>query len=338
LRDANTTLHLPPGYHRLEFDFTAPDLTAPENVHFRYRLAGFDKHWIDAGTERSATYSVPPGNYRFQVAACNSDGIWEKDDASLAFVIAPFFWQTWWFDCIVILAFTLAVIRVVRYVSFRRLRSRLQALEQQAALDRERARIARDLHDDLVTHLTKIVLLSGLAQRDIAKPEKAEEHVEKISAASRRVIKSLDEAIWAVNPRNDNLPHLVSYLGQFAVEFLQTADIRCRAELPEHPPHHGVPAKTRHNLFLAVKEALNNIVRHSEAKEVRLRIAVDGDQLNITLEDNGRGIAKAERNDGEDGLQNMRRRMEEIGGKFDFDSAPGNGTRIFFECHWRNGD
>jgi signal transduction histidine kinase len=272
------------------------------------------------------------------VSACNSDGVWSETGSTLAFTVAPFFWQTWWFRGAAMLAFTLAVIGIVRYVSFRRLRSKLQMLEHQAELDRERARIARDLHDDLGTRLTKIVLLSGLARRDISIPERAGEHVEKISTAARQVIKSLDEAVWSVNPRNDNLPHLISYVGQFAVEFLQTADIRCRADLPEHPPRHGVPAKTRHNLFLAVKEALNNIVRHSNAKEVRLHVAADEEILRVTLEDDGQGIGKLEHNGCADGLQNMRKRMEEIGGEFKFESTPGNGTRISFVCPWRNGD
>ena len=338
LRNAGSKLRLPPGHHRVEFDFTAPNFTAPENVRFRYRLDGFDKHWMDAGAQRSATYILPTGSYTFEVAACNSDGIWGKTQAPLALSVAPFFWQTWWFNSVAILIFTLAVIGIVRYVSFRRLRAKLQLLEHQAELHRERARIARDLHDDLGTRLTKIILLSGLAKRDLSKPERAGDHVEKISTAARGVVKSLDETVWAVNPRNDNLPHLISYVGQFAVEFLQTADIRCRADLPEHPPRHGVPAKMRHHLFLAVKEALNNIVRHSNAKEVRLQVVADEHILRVTLEDDGYGVGKLEDNGCADGLQNMRKRMEEIGGDFKFESTPGTGTRISFVCPWRNGD
>jgi signal transduction histidine kinase/ligand-binding sensor domain-containing protein len=339
LQKSQNGLQLPPGYHRLEFDFTALSLTAPENIAFRYKLAGFDDKWTEAGAQRSATYTrLAAGDYQFQVRACNSDGVWNQSSATLAFSVAPFFWQTWWFRAAAILTFTLAVIGIVRYVSFRRLRLKLQLLEQQAALDRERARIARDLHDDLGTRLTKIVLLSGLTQRDSAVPEKVNEHVEKISSTARRVIKSLDETVWAVNPRNDTLPHLISYIGQFSVEFLQTADIRCRPDLPEHPPHHGVPAKTRHNLFLAVKEALNNIVRHSSAKEVRLRVLATEDLIHIVLEDDGKGFGKVENNGCADGLQNMRNRMEEIGGQFQFESKIGSGTQISFVCPWRNGD
>jgi len=339
LQKTQNGLLLPPGYHRLGIDFTALSFSTPENVIFRYKLVGFDDNWVEAGVQRNATYSrLAAGQYQFELRACNGDGVWSQTSTKLAFSVAPFFWQTWKFRVFALIMFTLAIVGIVRYVSFRRLRLKLQSLEQQAALDHERARIARDLHDDLGTCLTKIVLLTGLAQRDSSAPEKVSAHVGKISATARGVIKSLDETVWAVNPRNDTLPHLISYIGQFAVEFLQGADIRCRPDLPEHPPDCNVPAKTRHNLFLAVKEALNNIVRHSSASEVRLRIAVFDETLDLAFEDNGGGFGKVADNGCADGLRNMRRRMEEIGGQCRIKSEPGAGTRISFACPWRNGN
>lgn len=335
--DRRTTedgLRLPPAHRRLEFEFTALSFSAPENVRFRYRLEGFDDKWIEAGPQRSASYSrLPAGNYRFRVNACNGDGVWNETGDSLAFAVEPFFWNTWWFRS----AAVLAAAGAVYYVAMRRMRARLQLVEQQAALDKERVRIARDLHDDLGTRLTRLVLLTGLVQRDTVVEEKREENLQKLSAMAKQVIKSLDETVWAVNPRNDTLAHLINYVGQFAVEFLQAAEIRCRPELPGHPPEGAVPARTRHNLFLTVKEALNNVVRHSRANEVRLRMTVDGDRLNLVIEDNGKGFGDcASGGEGEaDGLRNMRHRMEELGGKFRIESAPGAGTRMFLECPWR---
>jgi signal transduction histidine kinase/ligand-binding sensor domain-containing protein len=334
LADAGTALRLPPRLHRLEFAFTAPSFRSPENVRFRYRLAGLDDHWTDAGTERAAAYSrLPAGRYRFEVAGCNSDGVWSQTGSSVAFVVNPFFWQTWWFR----LSAVAVAVCVARYAWFRRLRLRLQAAQQQASVERERSRIARDLHDDLGARLTRIVLLCGLARRDRSNPEKAGEHVEKLSSLSRQVIKSLDETVWAVNPRNDTLPHLIDYLGQFAVEFLEPAGITCRPELPEQPPERVVPSRTRHNLFLATKEALNNIVRHSGAREVRLRITADAYSLNVAIEDDGLGFDSAPLNGSADGLRNMRQRLEEIGGEFRVETRPGAGTRLLFGCTWRNG-
>lgn len=332
---SDARLRVPPGYHRLEFDFTALNLSAPENMRFRYRLIGFDDNWIEAGTQRDAIFTqLTPGKYQFEVAACSDDGQWSNTKATAAFVVAPFLWQTWWFRLAIAGGVIAIMIAAVRYISFRRLRLKLQLLEQQAALDKERARIAKDLHDDLGTRLTKIVLLSGLAQRDRALPEKAVEHLRKLSTAARHVINALDETVWAVNPRNDTLAHLINYIGQFAVEFLKTAEIRCRIDLPERPPRCIVPAAARHNLFMAVKEALNNIVRHSNATEVNLRIAITPDWLEICVEDNGRGLAQAVENDDADGLRNMRHRVEEIGGGFQIKSLPAAGTKVTLGYPW----
>src|SRR6185369_15178781 len=201
-------------------------------------------------------------------------------------------------------------------------------LERQAALDKERARIARDIHDDLGGTLTQVSLLSGLALRDWKSPDKSFEHVQLISTTARQVIKSLDEIVWAVNPRNDTLPELINYISQFAVDYLRTANIRCRVKALEHPPRRAVSSETRHSLFLAVKEALTNVVRHAHATEVLLRISATADSVSIAIEDNGTGFERHPNGAGADGLQNMRQRMEEIGGEFHVESMPGSGTRV----------
>lgn len=323
------SLRLPPGFHRLEFEFTPLSFGAPENTHFRYQLEGFDNHWRYAGTSRNAVYSrLPAGNYSFHVAGCNSDGIWNERGVSVAFTVAPFFWQTWWFRFAAILAFTGMVVAVVRYVSFRRLRMKLQILQQQTALDRERARIARDIHDDLGGSLTQVALLSGLALRDANAPEKSGEHVRQISTTTHQVIRALDEIVWAVNPRNDTLPDLINYLGQFAVDYLRTAGIECHVDLPDHPPRCPVTSETRHHLYLVVKETLNNITRHARATEVQLRVKVDDAAVKIIIEDDGRGLGEALNGAFADGVRNMRQRMEEINGHFHIEGAASRGTRV----------
>ncbi|HTB81593.1 MAG TPA: two-component regulator propeller domain-containing protein [Opitutaceae bacterium] len=335
LRSQPVKLKLLPDHHRLEFDFTALSFSAPENVRFSYRLVGFDDQWIDAGTQRSASYSrLPAGDYSFRVKACNSDGVWNETGAVVYFSVAPFFWQTWWFRLVGLAVFTSVIVLIVRYVSFRRLHLKVRLLKQQAALDKERARIARDIHDDLGGRLTKIVLLSGLALRERAAPEQTEVRVQEIAVTARQVIKSLDETVWAINPRNDTLPDLINYLGQFAVEFLRTAEIRCHVEMPDHPPGRAISAEARHNLFLATKEALNNIVRHAGACEVWLRVNVTLDSLNLTIEDCGQGFARLPDDAGADGIRNMRQRMDEIGGEFHIEGKPGMGTKVSFIYRW----
>ena len=221
LATLNRPLRLPPSHRHLEFDYTAFHYSDPENLHFRYQLAGFDNDWINAQAERHADYSrLTAGDYLFKVEASIGDGPWSQPVA-LVFTVAPFFWQTWWFRLGTLAMFTSFVIAIVRYVSLRRLRLKLRAAEQQAAIERERGRIARDIHDDLGNRLTEIQLLTGLAQRQLRHAEESNSVAEEISSAARQATDALDEIVWAINPRNDTLPHLINYLGQFAVEFLR---------------------------------------------------------------------------------------------------------------------
>lgn len=326
LAGPDARLQLPPGHHSLEFKFSAPNLSDPENLRFRYRLAGLDDHWVEAGTQRTATYlRLPAGSYEFQVAACNSDGVWSDTKAGVAVVVAPYVWQTWWFRFMILAAFTAAVAGIARYISIHRLRLKLQKLEQQTALERERARIARDIHDDLGGRLTELELLIELVRRTPS--EKLNGQMGEISATVRQVGASLDEIVWAANPRNDSLPHLMDYLNQYAVRFLQTADIRCRTDFPDEFPQLPMPPEARHNLFLAVKEALNNVARHAGATEIWLRASFANGLLSVVIEDNGKGFSSTAEDPCADGLRNMRQRMEEIGGSFRVETSPG-GTRV----------
>jgi signal transduction histidine kinase/ligand-binding sensor domain-containing protein len=326
----STPFTLGPDHRRLTFAFTALSFSAPHNVRFRYQLENFDDRWIEAGTQRTSSYSrLRGGDYRFRVKASNSDGVWNETGTVVAFTVAPFFWETWWFRAAMIAGFTAAVFSLARFVAGRRVQAKLRALEQQAAVERERTRIARDIHDDLGSRLTKIALLGGLANRERAEPEKVNRRMQEIADTARQLLKSLDETVWAVTPRNDNLPNLVDYLGQFVTKFLATAEIACVLDLPDDPPARPVSAEARHNLFLTVKEALTNVVKHAHAHEVRFTCRVEPAALEVVIADDGLGCADHAPDDAEaDGLRNMRQRMTLLGGRFDFVSAPGGGTRI----------
>jgi len=338
LKTLNGPLLLPPSHRHLQFGFTAFHFSAPENLHFRYQLAGFDTDWIDAGTARAAEYSrLNAGDYQFHVEASVGDGPWNPAPFTLALTVAPFFWQTLSFRAGMLVLFILTLIAVVRYISFRRLRMELRDAEKRAAVERERGRIARDIHDDLGNRLTEIQLLAGLAQRHRAAPVKTAAQVDEISSAARQATDALDEIVWAINPTNDTLPHLINYIGQFTSDFMRTAGIRCHLDLPENPPAKSVSAEVRHNLFLAVKEALSNIVRHSGATEVSLLILATDESLSVLIRDNGRGFNGEVKASGADGLENMRRRIAEIGGQFQIQSRPGDGVRVSFNGLWLAG-
>ena len=335
LVSSNVVMRLPAGHRRIEFEFAALSFNAPENMQFRYRLKDFDDDWVEAGARRSAAYSrIPSGKYVFEMTACNNDGDWNKPGARLGLVVAPFFWQTWPFRLTILAAFTVSIIAIVRYISFRRLHRRLRLLEQQAALQKERARIAQDIHDDLGANLTQIAFLGELANQDRGEPNLVGERISKISATARQAIKSLDEIVWAVNPRNDTLSHLLDYAGQFAVDYLRSIGIRCRLDYPETVPVRELSTDLRHNLFLVVKEALHNIFKHANATEVWLRVVADERALGIFIEDNGCGFASAPDDALADGLRNMKQRMTDIGGDFRVESRPGKGTKIILRLPW----
>lgn len=332
LKTLKKPLQFPPGRRKIEFEFTALNFSTPEGVRFRYRLVGYDDDWLSP-ENRSAVYSgLGRGNYQFRVQASSGNGVWNEAQSPVAFEVLPFFWETWWFRLCVVLLFTTAVIALARYLSLRRLRMKLRLVEQQAALDKERARIARDLHDDLGCSLTKAALTLDMTNRQITSTDEANGKLQNCSAMVRQIARSVDEIVWAINPRNDTLRYLIDYISQFTVEFLHAAEIKCRVDLPDNIPDVAVSPEARHNLFLVVKEALNNVTRHARAGEVHLTIALSGREMTMALDDNGCGFNGETDNASADGLRNMRQRMEELGGRFELQSRPGAGTRVAFFC------
>jgi ligand-binding sensor domain-containing protein/signal transduction histidine kinase len=327
-----------PGDKRIEFQYTALSFAAPNGVRFKYRLEGLEKGWEDAGTKRAAAYShVPPGSYHFRVIACNGDGVWNETGATAAIVVLPYFWETKWFLTFNVMAGLVAVISLVRYSERRRLRRRLEQAERERAVENERSRIAKDIHDHLGASLTEIALLSEFAQEPAASPTQARADMQKITAKARNLMQMMDEVVWAVTPKNDTLERFVTYTCSYAEEYLQTAKIACRLELPEVLPKIILTADIRHNLFLAVKESLNNIVKHAAASEARIGIALLPGLLILTIRDNGKGFLRDwAAADGEnvsagsqrDGLSNIRKRIESIAGRMELESTPGSGTRV----------
>ncbi|HVU27159.1 MAG TPA: two-component regulator propeller domain-containing protein [Verrucomicrobiae bacterium] len=324
-------LEIPPEHRELKIDYNALGFAAPQNVRMRYQLLGYDRQPVET-TQRSVTYSqIPPGRYQFQVTACNDSGVWNQTGAQLNFIVDPFFWQTWWFRAAALLAFTGVIVVAIYYISVRRLHRKVWRLEQESAVEKDRARIAKDLHDDLGAHLSQIAMLSELAQTDLEKPAQARSHIDQIFRNARLLTRSLDEIVWAVNPKNDTLERFVAHVCQFAPEFLRTADIRCRLDMPMDLSSLQLASNVRHQLYLGFKESLHNIVKHAEATEVWLRLKLTDGTIVFTIEDNGRGFetSKVFKN-GEDGLLNLHDRMAEIGGRFEQESQPGQGTRTIF--------
>jgi signal transduction histidine kinase len=333
---AYSTAHpfvIPPGRGELEFDYTALDFQTPDQTRFKYRLEGVDSDWIDAGTRRVAHYNnIYPGGYCFRVIAGNSDGVWNEAGAALPILVQPHLWQTWWFRGLAVLAILGAVGGAARYTTQKRMQRKLEALERRHAVERERGRIAKDIHDDLGSSLTRIMMLGERTNEDIARPEELAVHAGKIVTSARAAVQALDEIVWAVNPENDTLDGLVGYLNQYATQFFESTSVKCRLEMPATLSRLVLPAEIRHDLFLVVKEAMNNVLKHAQATEVRVRMAESATGVEIEIEDNGRGFEPGAGSAGRrgNGLENMRKRMEHLGGGFRLASTPGQGTKLEF--------
>lgn len=322
---------VPPLSRNLEIRYTAISFNAPERIRFKYRLVGFDPDWVTAGTRRTAYYSeLRPGIYRFEVIGRNSDGDWNDQPTAMEVRVLPAFWQTDGFRVAAGLAALAIIVVVVRFLSQRRLRQRLADLERRRAIEEERSRIAKDLHDELGASLTRIKLLGELVQRGIAGSPESARHAQTISQTAQGLAQGMDEIVWALNPQKDRVESLAQYLASFAEETLRDSDLRLRLDLPEAPSERPLPAPVRHQLFLAVKEALHNAVKHSGATEIRLSLREEDAGVRVTVVDNGGGLNPVNPADEGNGLHNMRSRMQTIGGHCEIGSPATGGVMVTF--------
>jgi ligand-binding sensor domain-containing protein/signal transduction histidine kinase len=331
---------VPAGTRRLEFRYTGLDFKAPEFVCFRHKLDGFDTEWVNSGTRREAVYtSIPPGEYRFRVSAVNNQGVSNEGNESgavVAFLIEPFYWQTRTFQIAAPGLGFLAIGAAAWGFISRRHKSELEMIKRKHALERERARIAKDMHDGLGSSLVKISLLgeqvqSGLAEEAESGPGEADRvqgQVRKMTAAARQVVREMDEIVWAVNPKNDTLENFAGYLCGFAREHFSDTPVECHLDFPAELPAEILSAEVRHNLFLAVREALNNALKHAEAKHVWVRMETSPGRVALEVRDDGKGFSPGISED-RNGLRNMHERLHQIGGQMRLDSGSA-GTQVHF--------
>jgi signal transduction histidine kinase len=346
----------------LEFQYTANSFVAPERVLFRYRLVGADARWREETRERTARYvNLKPGDYRFEVLAANHHRVWGAQPVAFTFSLAPHFWQTRTFSvlCCCLVLGSVALLEIYRKGWQRRL---LKSEEQRTRAD-ERARIARDLHDDLGTALTGLALELDVVGREARQTPPTADRLSKTAQRTRELAERMREVVWTVNPNCDTVSSLASFLEQQLGQFLRADGLRVRLDFPESIPNLRIGAEARHQLALSVREGLTNVVRHAQATEITLslRIAENGagsssDRIQpaglggrlfpalcakgaggeaagdrtlvLQVKDNGRGFEPMEKPS--NGLANMRSRLAQVGGNFEFVSAPGAGTTLLF--------
>lgn len=329
-------LRIQPGQNNLEIAFTALSFIKAEQVRFKYQLLGQDPNWIEAGTRRTANYSyLRPGQYTFKVLAANSDGVWNNEGAQLSVVVLPAFYQTWWFRLLV----SLAVTGSVGLVFKRRLDQVNRARRAQEEFARrlidsqeqERKRIAAELHDSLGQNLLVIknYALMGLNATNGGNPLR--EHLDEISEAASQSLAEIREISHNLRPYQLERLGLTNTLETMLRQIANASDIEFSYEVE---PIDGLFApEDEISIYRIVQEALNNILKHSEANEASVQIKRADGEIQMTITDDGRGFtvepaSRAELQKRGLGLTGTAERVRILGGKLNIQSAPGQGTTL----------
>ncbi|HEY4417694.1 MAG TPA: ATP-binding protein [Verrucomicrobiae bacterium] len=304
--DAHVTAWLDPNLALGATEFDQPSNSV---VHFEANATFDEIHLIHRG------YG---GGWKFSqmVAATSFEDL-----------LLPHFWQRGWFFTVVGIGLSALVAGAFLLHMRRRAQREIHRLEGERAVAAERTRIARDIHDEVGASLAQIALMADMGMGEPAQLPK--QRFVHIGRCVREVVAVMDEIVWAVNPQNDNLPQLADYLCQMADECFSDSPIHLQKEVPTRLPEFSIRAEVRHNLTLAVKEAFTNLLKHSQASQVRLWLVWNMPELLIGVEDNGSGFDLTTANHG-NGLGNQRARLKQIGGTVELTSTPGNGTRIIF--------
>jgi signal transduction histidine kinase len=236
-----------------------------------------------------------------------------------------FLWQTPWFQITFSTLFGLVLLAVIFLVAQLALHQKERWL-----LQRERARIAMDVHDDIGSRITQMVLNGEVAKEDLPENSKVWGQLAKMCDEARKVLSSIDEILWALNPRLDTLHDFADYICDYAHKYLEPSAIECVFEVDPKMPLVEADLPLRRSLLMGIKETLNNIVKHSGATELRLKIERQRQHVVVVVQDNGKGFDPAAIKPGRNGLGNMSRRMRELGGSCQISSQPGKGCHIEF--------
>lgn len=319
-------LRVPYKDNTLSFSFSALEYTRPGHNIFAYKLQGLDKEWVYTGNDRVRYSNLPPGKYTFLLKASNNDGIWNNKPLELHITVLPPWWQTWWFRSLVAICSCLFIYLIIRYYINQKILAKTRELEKQQALYMERLRISKDVHDDLGSGLSKISLMAEIAQNNATGNRMPGNEIKLISAVSRELVENMRDLIWVLNPDNTTLEQLVSRLREYCTDYLESMPFILSLDFPTNVPRVAIAREAQRNIFLTVKEAINNCVKHAAAKEIKIQLSLSNEQLLISVSDNGKGFNIADLRGSGNGLRNMKQRIDIIGGTFTVSSIPGNTT------------
>lgn len=321
-------VELPYNQNTIAIEYVPLEFTNPLRNKVQYMLEGVDEDWLQPVNQEVARYTnLRPGTYLFKVKACNNDQIWNTEPTTLEIVIRIPFWQSLWFRFLLLLLILGAAYYFSALYLDYKIRNEKLKLEKEQAVDQERARISSDMHDDLGSGLSTIRLLSEIAKRKIKDTGQTKE-IERISEAAGELVDKMSEIIWAMSSSNDSLANLIAYMRSFAADFLEHAHVQHRFIIPEAIPNVKLSGGTRRHIYLAVKESLHNVVKHAQATEVIIEVKVFKN-MTIMIRDNGKGFDPEKVRLFGNGLKNIEKRMQQVGGQADIISQ--NGTTVFLD-------
>jgi signal transduction histidine kinase/ligand-binding sensor domain-containing protein len=335
-------IEMRPGQSDLEIHYTGLSLTAPEKVRFKYKLEGYDRDWVDARERRVAYYtSISPGTYAFRVMATNNDGVWSTQDATIQVVVVPPFWRTWWFISFCVFAIAAAAFLIYRHRvrQFERARAAQEAFSRQLieSQERERQRIAAELHDSLGQELLIIKNRAALGLKLLEDADRTKEQIEQIAGTASQAIAEVRRIAYNLRPYHLDEIGLTQALEELVERVAGSCPVRLAASIDYIDDL--CPQESAINLYRIVQECLNNVVKHSGASGAKLLVSRNSREIEVVIEDNGQGFTAAgdaARRPGF-GLTGLTERARILGGTLSVDSAPGRGTQVRFRISAQDG-
>lgn len=321
-----THISLPHRKNNLQFEFAALEFTNPGANKFQYIMEGIDHSWTDAGTNNLVKYAnLPPGNYRLKLKVSNNDGVWSNQLSELSITIVPPVWATWWFRLLLLLLILLLTAAVTKIIAQRRLKGQIELLQYERAINRERERISREMHDEIGAGLTQITLMSESVKRRLKQPESSK--VSEIAKTGRNLIGTINEIIWSMKSETSSIDALLSYLREKLDRLLEYSGIEYSIHFPEKPYPIKLSNEQRRNTLMTTTEIVNNCIKHSKAKNLHIRAVISDGLLVFEVEDDGKGFEIGAKRSGS-GLSNIEKRIGEIDGTIEISSIPGSGARF----------
>jgi signal transduction histidine kinase/ligand-binding sensor domain-containing protein len=319
---------LPFDRNTISFSLRALEFTNQEQNQFAYKLEGLDKDWVYTANDKVRYSGVPPGAYTFLLKAANNDHTWNEEPLRLSIIIHPPYWQTWWFRTLIFVIVLFTVFLLARYYTRQKIKEKTRELEKQQVIYLERLRISKDVHDDLGSGLSKISLMAAIAQKKVMGNATLSNDIRHISSVSKELVDNMRDLVWVLNPDNTTLEQLVSRLREYCSDYLENMPLDVQLDFPDQVPPMRISREAQRNIFLTVKEAVNNSIKHADAGGIKILLSLCAGRMNICVVDNGRGFDMGHLKGSGNGLRNMRQRIESIGGHFAVSSAPSASTRI----------